>query len=273
MTIFFKVIEHNGGNNAPALLKHLRSAKIYNWKDLTKSRLFEFRDNILNTVASTSARTYMAVLKSILMRYEEDEKFCREYRQILHVKNEKAVKTYLTTKELERLEHVKTNNQNERFVQLLFLIGAYTGMRISDAKNVTKENIQGDVLSYVSQKTKINAVVPCSERIKSYINEMQANDSEVSLAGYNDIIRRLCRRAGITERVKVYRAGVSETGEKWRFISSHTARISFCTNLSDLNVPLIDIARMAGHSSVTMTERYIIKHKVSLPSAAMKYFC
>ena len=268
----YEAIRQSAGVQAPALIKHLTSSGITKWQDLTKSRLFSFRDDLLEEVAPTSARTYFAVFKGVLARYEDDVDFCPDYRDILRAKNEKPVKTYLTINELKRMEGVTTESTLERQVLYQFLIGAYTGMRISDIRNVTEENVTGGQLSYVSKKTSVHAVVPCSDRVKGYILWVQQNEQEVSLAGYNKIVRRLCRKAGIADKVKVYRAGATCTGPKWQFVSSHTARISFCTNLAELHVPLLDIARLAGHQNTSTTERYVVNTKVNLPITAMKYF-
>ena len=34
-------------------------------------------------------------------------------------------------------------------------------------------------------------------------------------------------------------------------------RHAFCTNLLDAGVPLLDVSRMANHSSVVVTQRYL----------------
>ena len=265
-------IRQSAGVQAPALIKHLTASGISEWQDLTKARLFDFRDEVMNEVAPTSARTYFAVLKGVLARYEDEEEFCRDYRDILHARKEAPVKTYLTIPELKRLEGVETKNETEVQVLYQFLIGAYTGMRISDIREVTTENVRDGSLSYVSKKTAVHAVVPCNDRVKGYIIWVQDNEQDITLAGYNKAIRRLCKRAGIRDRVKVYKAGATHTGEKWQYISSHTARISFCTNLAKLHVPLLDISRMAGHSSTAMTERYVVNTNIELPTSALKYF-
>lgn len=265
-------IRQSAGVQAPALIKHLTASGISEWHDLTKARLFAFRDDVLEEVAPTSARTYFAVLKGVLARYEDEEEFCRDYRDILHARKEAPVKTYLTMAELKRLEQVRTETAVEQQVLYQFLIGAYTGMRISDIREVTAENVVEGHLSYVSKKTAVHAVVPCSERVQGYILWVQANEQEVTLAGYNKAIRRLCHRAGICDRVKVYKAGATLTGPKYEYVSSHTARISFCTNLAKLHVPLLDISRMAGHTNTAMTERYIVNTNVELPQSALKYF-
>ena len=272
MKTFFEAIQAHAKGATPALLRHLGDAGLNEWQDLTKANLNDFRDYVLSKVAQSTAKTYFAVLKTILKRYEDDIDFCKDYAEILKAKNEKPVKTYLTMKELERLERVIPRTANEQYVLDEFLIGAYTGMRISDAREISDENMLGGYISYVSIKTGIQAIVPMKKGIDERIKRVQANENEIYLATYNDIIRRLCQRAGITERVKVFKAGEHLKGQKWEYISSHSARISFASNLVDMGVPLIEVSRMMGHSSTSMTERYVVKTKVELDAKALKFF-
>lgn len=272
MITFQLVIQSKAGKQAPSLLRHLRECGIVKWEDLTKANLNDFRDHVTERVASSSARTYFAVLKAILKRYEDDMDFCKDYASILKAKNEKPIKTFLTMKELERLEQVEIKSEVEQYVLDEFLIGAYTGMRISDAREVSEENMANGYLSYVSIKTGIHAVVPLKPGVAERIKRVQASDVTVSLMGYNKAIRRLVQRAGITERVKVFKAGERLAGEKWEYVSSHTARHSFCTNLAIMGAPLHQISMLAGHTSIAMTDRYIIKTMPELSSKTLKFF-
>ena len=253
-------------------MKYLQECGLNDWSDLTKAHLNDFRDHVAERVAQSTARTYFAVFKAILRRYEDDMDFCKDYADILKAKNEKPLKTFLTMKELERLERVEPTTPNEQLVLDEFLIGAYTGMRISDAREISEENMSNGFISYVSIKTGVQAVVPMKRGIAERIERVQANESELPLMTYNRIIRRLCERAGITERVKVFKAGEHQKGQKWEYVSSHTARLSFCTNLANLGVPLLQIAKMSGHTSQAMTERYIVKTSVDVDNKALKYF-
>lgn len=267
-----QAIQAHAKGAASALSRYLNECGLNEWEDLTKANLNDFKDYVTERVAQSTARTYFAVLKAILKRYEDDVDFCKDYAVILKAKNEKPVKTFLTMKELSKLEKVEIENPNEQYVLDEFLIGAYTGMRISDAREVSDENMSNGHISYVSIKTGIQAVVPMKTGIDERIKRVQANDSDLPLMTYNRIIRRLCQRAGLTERVKVFKAGEHKKGEKWEYVSSHTARQSFCTNLSLLGVPLMEISKLAGHTSTAMTERYIVKTNVNVCDGAMKYF-
>lgn len=46
-------------------------------------------------------------------------------------------------------------------------------------------------------------------------------------------------------------------GKPRRAGSPHMMRHAFCTNLLDAGVPLLDVSRLAGHSSVVVTQRYL----------------
>ena len=268
-----QAIAAHAGQAAPSLLKHLTLSGINDWADLTKANLNDFRDALNERVAVSSARTYIAVLKALMGRYEDEDLFpCKDFRTVLHAKNDKPVKTYLTRSELNDLEGVQTKNENERFVLLSFIVGAYTGMRVSDVREVSNENIEDGMLTYVSIKTGVHATVPCSERIAGYIDYLRQNDSDMSLFCYNETIRRLCKRAGITDRVKIRHGGKDMVKEKWECVSSHTARISAATNLAIAGVPLCDIKQILGHSNEQMTSRYVASHKVKLNDKAMAYF-
>lgn len=272
MKTLHEAINAHAGQHAPALTKYLNECGLNEWADLTRANLNDFRDHVTERVAQSSARTYFAVFKAILGRYEDDAPICKDYASILKAKNEKPVKTFLTMKELERLEKVEPRTKYEQIVLDEFLIGAYTGMRISDAKEISEENMTNDCISYVSIKTGVHAVVPMKKGIDERIRRVQANDCELNLMTYNRVLRTLCQRAGITERVKVFKAGEHKKGEKWEFVSSHSARISFSTNLAILGVPIVDISKLMGHQNIQTTMRYIVNVQAVVSDRALKYF-
>lgn len=272
MRTLHEAIQAHAKGAAPALTRYLNECGLTAWEDLTRANLNDFRDHVTERVAQSTARTYFAVFKAILGRYADDADFCKDYANILKAKNEKPVKTFLTMKELERLERVEVKTEYERIVLDEFLIGAYTGMRISDAKEISEENMANGYISYVSIKTGVHAVVPMKAGIAERIRRVQANECDVNLMTYNRVLRNLCKRAGITERVKVFKAGEHKKGEKWEYCSSHTARISFASNLANLGVPLIDISRMLGHQNIQTTMRYIVNTKPEIDPRALKFF-
>lgn len=271
MKTLYQAIEAHAGAQAPALLLHLGACEITNWDDLTKAHLSDLRDHLLESVAPSSCKTYLAVFKAILTRYEDEVTLPKGWREMMKSKGDKPVKTFLSMAELELLEGVKVKNESEQKVLDEFLISAYTGMRISDTREVTRENIIDGTLSYVAIKTGVHASLPMKRGIIERIERARGTE-ELPLSTYNRVIRRLCKRAGLTQSVKVRHGGKDEVKEKWECVSSHTARISFVSNLAALGVPIIEISKMAGHTSTGMTERYIANGAIQVSSKAMAFF-
>lgn len=101
---------------------------------------------------------------------------------------------------------------------------------------------------------------------------IEVNGKAVSDPTFNATIRSICRNCGITERIKLYQAGEFSTGAKWEYVSSHTARRSFATNLYLRGADLYSISVLMGHSSTTMTENYIVCGLRKMPGNVLKYF-
>lgn len=272
MKTLYEEIQRHGGKSAPCLIKHLRAAGIEGWGALTKANLFALRDELREAVAPNSAKFYLAALRSIIGRFEDEITLPKDWRNIFQSKAEKPVKTFLTPKEIEAFASVRPRNKRDRFVQAAFLCGCWTGARVSDIMDFSELNIQNGVLTYVSKKTSTRATIPAKPCVWGYIETVQSYEGDVCLMTYNRIVRELARRAGISKEVKIYKAGESKTVKKWEALSSHSARISFCTNLAAAGCSLNDVAKLAGHSSPSMTQRYVCDYEVNLPAKAMAYF-
>lgn len=257
---------------AASVKKHLAAVGINDWNELTRSNLYELRDHLNESVAPNTAKTIMASLKAILHRYEEEVELPKGWEDVVNARGEKPQKTYLTQKEIEAFAEVQTRGEVERYVKACFLVSCWTGMRVSDARHITPENIKDGTLSYVSEKTGILSVIPAKPGLWKYIEVVQERKGDMYLATYNDAVRRLAKRAGITEPVKVHRAGKTETMPKWAALSSHSGRVSIATCLADAGVSLIDTSRILGHTSTSMTERYVVKTRPELSARAMKFF-
>ena len=264
----------NKGGAAQTLRKHLCAAGIKDWADITKSALFDFRDEVMRVCATSTARTVFARAKAFLNRYSDSVSLPDDWQKILTCKNERPRRTFLTTKELDAFEKVSPKNAREKIVQIESLIEAYTGARISDVMTFTEENFKEDgYLTYTSIKTRVTATVPISEKTKGWIAYAQQHRGDEPITKVrNDIIRRLARKAGICERIKVVEAGVEKEGEKWNFLTSHSFRISTATNLSLAGASLLEIKGVLGHTSASTTERYIVSNRPNLSAKAMSYF-
>lgn len=240
------------------------------WENLSKVRLQTFVDYMEERLAPNSVRQYAAKLKAVLNLYNEEVELPKDYNKILSVKNVRSTNVWLTDEELERIITYAPKNTNEQLVRTQFLIGAFTGCRHSDYTRLNNRNIVGGMISYVSLKTKTHATVPLKPIVKELLTNLPKE--EVSDPTFNNNIRNICRKAGITEAVKVFKAGKEVEGEKWEFVSSHTARRSFATNLYLRGADLYSISQMMGHASVEMTQNYLCCGLREQSAQVMEYF-
>lgn len=245
------------------------------WRNLTKIGLSKFVDYMNERLATSSVKTYAAMLKAVLNLYNEEIKLPKDYDRVLSVRGETSSNTWLNDMEIESLISYIPMNATERLVKNQFIMGCVTGARHSDYIDFTRENIVNERLVYVSKKTRMRAEVPLSRIVERLLaeNEMfYLVGKEVSDPTFNTTIRDICRKIGIGERLKLYRAGKFVEGEKYKFISSHTARRSFATNLYLHGLDLYSISKMMGHKSVTMTERYIACGLYGISKKSLEYF-
>ncbi len=241
------------------------------WADFTRQNIRDIAEYYLCECAQSSARTYLAMIKSALNDCEDKNLIpCRDYSAELAVKNVPSVAVYLTMEEIEKLEAYKPENEIERTILAQFLCSCFTGARHSDILAMTEENIHGKYISYISQKTKKKATIELKKGLPKLLE--QARQNKYADSTFNSTIRRICQKAGIDAKVRIFHAGKYESGHKYEFVTSHTGRRSFASNLAALGVPLRDISARMGHSSVTVTERYILAPENKLTPTAMKYF-
>lgn len=240
------------------------------WENLTKVRLQKFVDYMAERLSPNSVSQYATKFKAVLNLYSDEVVLPRGYAKVLTPRKVASTAVYLTEEELQRLIDYTPRNQREEYVRAIFCICAFCGTRHSDALNLNESNIAGDSLQYVSVKTKIHATVPLKPIVRRYI--LDRPQIEVDDTTYNRIIRNICRKCGITDKVKIFKAGKECEGEKWEYVSSHTARRTFASLLYLRGVDLYTISRMIGHTSVKTTEGYIHAELRTDSEELMGYF-
>lgn len=225
------------------------------WENLTKVRLQNFVDYMGERLSPNSVNQYATKLKAVLNLYSDEVVLPRGFAKILTPKKCASTAVYLTEEELLKLTEYVPRNSREEYVRDIFVICSYGGMRHSDALNLNESNFSGDCLQYVSIKTKVHTVVPLKPIVREYI--LNRPKVEIDDTTYNKIIRRICKNCGIVDKVKVFKAGEEREGEKWEFVSSHTARRTCATLLYLRGADLYTISKILGHTDVKTTQNYI----------------
>lgn len=246
------------------------------WEDITDDNLRDLRDALAERYAPNSLRTICAELAAVIRENAASKPVpSPTYGTVLRAKKVLTQAVYLTDDEIRRIHLYTPRTLKRRHIKRIFMLECLTGARLSDCIRLTPDNIapDGRTLTYVSQKTTIEVTVPVHPWLRDYlVPTSPAEPSSVAVSSYNAAVRDICRAVGVDSTVKVFQSGREQRGPKYRFVTTHTGRRSFATNLALKNVPLEQIALMMGHLSgnvpnIAMTQRYIVARLALSPDA------
>lgn len=244
------------------------------WDSLTPYCLNKFRQYMLNNsgLCQTSVRRYLTWFAIVIAMFEHDLNIPKNWRKYLFVSNDTSQHVFLTETEIRMIMDYKPIGDNELYVKNSFLLGAITGARHSDYMTFRTQNIKDGWLSYVSKKTHKEANIPVSPFIAKLLAENSSVAVKLSEPTINNIIRRICSKSGIDMEMQLYQKGRYITKPKYEFVSSHTARRSFATNLYLRGADVYQIMKLMGHSSTSQTEGYICCGLRTLSPEVMGFF-
>ena len=248
--------------NRTAVLDTLAEAchrKFPRWQDLTTFTLEDFVRILRERQCESTVRTSCNMLKSVINAHKDDVRIpASNFETLLKARKEPSQAVYLTEYEISTIDRYEPTSETERSVKRIFMIESLTGARHSDAERLSPENITNGELRYVPQKTTSCVIsLPAHKLLPKYL----VATKKVSLAAFNYTLRDICRKCGINERLAIFRHGENTVGEKWEYVSSHTGRRSFATNLFIRNVDITIIQRFMGHSDSNITQGYICAQK------------
>ena len=180
---------------------------------------------------------------------------------------------YLTADEIQAIAAVdcKEDEELER-VKDFFVIGCLTGLRFSDISRIRPEYLDNEgFLNIRQKKTSGRIVIPLRKQVKEVLAKYCGQAPDIDSFTFNKRIKELGDKAGLHQKVEIEhkRGTIKEAQllEKYKLISSHTCRRSFCTNayLDGIDVQLI--MKISGHKSEKAFRRYL---KISNYEAAQK---
>ena len=178
------------------------------------------------------------------------------------VKNVESIKVYLGYDELSRIENLKLSGKMD-LTRNLFLIGANTGMRISDFTNL-KDAVVTEVkgvklLKYVAKKTKKDSVAPINNLVEQLLDKYNGKPPQVNNQEVNEHLKIIAKLAKIDGDiiVKNNKGIVIGKVEKSSLVTSHTARRSFATNEYLKGTDLLHIMAATGHEKIETLLNYI----------------
>lgn len=252
------------------------------WEDVTVENLRDLRMELDDNYAPNSVKTICAEMGAYIRSH--GEKVPIEFNGmacILKSKRVPTVSTYLTTREIEKIDMYHPKTVYNRLVKRIFMIECLTGARFCDCLRLSPDNIiERDgvqYLRYVAQKTNTEVIVPVHRLLPQYlVRTSPMEPRQPDLATFNKRLREMCQWCGIVSWTKVYHGGKEYEGRKYHFVSTHTGRRSFATNLAQKGVTLEQIALMMGHMNgnvpnIEMTKRYVCE-KLEIDKKVLRFF-
>ncbi len=233
----------------------------------------EFSNKFINWMTETKkyASGYAGRMLGAIKTICNDAKFqgLETHSQLVKVSGFKTKNEYiivLSPKEIELISNTELKFSSLENARKWLLLGCYTGQRSGDLLNITLNDFHTrnglEVIELKQQKTNKLVTIPVLDEVKEIVNN--GFPHKISQQKFNLYIKEVCRLAGLNELTEgfIYNNTTKrrEFGkyEKWKLVSTHICRRSFCTNNFG-KLPNYLIMSVTGHSSEKTFLGYIGK--------------
>lgn len=232
------------------------------------NKYLEHQGYSLNTIGKhiKSLKTFLNYAYS--EGYTNNQKFkSNDFKVVKEITTE----IYLSDEEIQEMFEKDLSRFPEvELARDIFLIGCYTGQRISDYNGLSEKDIvkieDVEYFKIKQQKNKkFNKVVLCpiTKEMREIMSKRHNNKPPRKIAEsyLNDYIKQVGQMLEWNQLVKCeYTKGgiqYTEMIPKYDLIKSHTARRSFCTNKYKAGMNIFDIMLFSGHTTEKEFYKYI----------------
>lgn len=202
-----------------------------------------------------------------VVRAAQRSKFVSEFDlECIEEPSEQSDQIYCNFKEIIQFIQLKLEDKEEEEIRDLFVFGCFFGQRISELTNldVNKFTKEGDdiVFNTKQKKTGIPIEFVLDKVATKVYKKYKGKLPQVTEQRFNKKIKLLALRCPLMHELfqKTETFGkrvVTSYIPKYKLISSHTMRRSFCTNYFKLKVNTSVIMAISGHSSENQLKEYI----------------
>ncbi len=186
-----------------------------------------------------------------------------KYQSAFTGATEQTDNAYLTEEELDTLyKHDFSASPRHERVRDVFLIGCWTGLRFSDYSSIRPEHVNGDRIKMITKKTGQSVIIPLHPVVKTILEKYNYQlPPAISNQKFNDYLFEVCRDAKLNEPFSksINKAGKTlvTSGPKHEFITSHSARRTFASNMFKRGVSPYLIMTITGHKTEIEFLKYL----------------
>lgn len=181
---------------------------------------------------------------------------------------------YLTWNELIQVYNFACNTdklrEKQKDVTFMFLLSCFSGLRLSDLRNLRKSDIHNDCINVTTIKTNATISINLNDYSRSIIDRYMGTDNKDgrlfpphsnTYNTYKETLATVLRNAGITDKVTLtyYKGGVrhEDIVPKCDCITMHCGRRTFITNAISMGIPPNVVMQWTGHSDYAAMLPYI----------------
>lgn len=215
--------------------------------NINESWLKSLQEFLLKKVSINSTLKYFDIYKAVLnCAIREKIIIANPFRFFQSgLKKTESKKEFLIYSELQKLD--KTSCANSE-VKRAFLFACYTGLRLSDVRNLEWNNVEGKVLDFRQKKTKGYEYLPLSQTALQLLknndtNILNLNDGKIFKLPTNQVI---CYHLN----------NWSKKAEITKHISFHSSRHTFATLTLTHGADLFTVSKLLGHTDIRHTQIY-----------------
>lgn len=209
----------------------------------------DFTEWLLQNMQASSARTYLAKLRSLLKKaYKKGLISFDPSSSDGMVMPRLTVKdpTFLTIEQVVALERAECPHESTKQA---FLFSVHTGLRLSDIETLEWSHIslQGHSLRIVKEQVKTKHIVrvPLSDKAVAIYSQLKRDPHSPRVFGL------LCRTT-ISSDLRAWARNAALDLN----LTFHVARHTFVTILLQSEISIYTASRLCGHTQVSTTERY-----------------
>ena len=262
-------------NRHKTVRNHLKEfAPACRFSDVTKDFMLSFLQYLIKSEKrNTTINKLLSYLRNFLRWAADEGYYMGDQHLTFHPKLKGAdgsYKTvvYLTWEELMRVYNLEIQAGKNYLARArdVFCFLCFTGLRYSDAFNLSKVDVQRERIRVVTQKTVAPLYIELNDYSERLLEKYKNLDGDqalpvISNQKMNDYLKEIGELAGLTEEVRmVYFIGSQRydiTMRKADLLSTHCGRRTFIVLALRLGIPAAVIMKWTGHRSFAAMRPYM----------------
>lgn len=232
-----------------SVLMNLRKFKkeIY-FSEIDETFLDNYKSYFLKTRNYNTFYSNLKVIKKYLRKASKKGIPLKIDIDTIKIKNIRSNRVALTPEEVKKLYNFYLSEfilPGEKIPIGIFLFSCYTGLRISDLKKITREQIFTGILEFIPVKTELS---------KPYMHRVRVNNKALSIVEQvPELFNKWIAEQNINEVIK----RVTQKLNIKKEVSLHVGRHTFATNYLRAGGKVEQLQKLLNHTSIKETMIYV----------------